>query len=348
MSKCNGMGINAAESKDDLSTKQKLSDAELPIFFLQLGAKTSLFFDRILKQAVLSNGTENVFILTDTNFEQYSNFNCIDISGYANRERIFDKVYKHHSTNPYFFEKTCFDRWFIINELIKEHAIENFMYADCDVLILEDIKPVFNNFIKDYYDGTMMFFAEGENSITSAHTSFWNSKLLNSFCDFVIAKYTDEQQLSTIVTDAAAGKFFDNKNVSDMILLDVFRTETLPATLPLLSLEGIGMGFDFNINASFNGYKHYFACTAYTRIKKLIQRRDGLYGLVKDDVKSPASVKFYTLHFQGYLTKALIPVYGNYSKGVERFKNNITGYYNFLLRRGKLAKNAVKRSFRKF
>jgi hypothetical protein len=321
-----------------LKQQVTLNDTKLPILFLQLGSNTSLFFDKVLKQAALTNGRENVFILTDTNFQLYNDYNCIDISSYAQAERPFDKLYKHHSTNTYFFEKTCLDRWFIINDVIRDLNIDHFVYADCDVLVLQDLKPVYDSLIKNKYDGTMMFFENGDNSITSAHTSFWNTKLLNDFCHFINDKYADDAAFNVLLKNTLAGKFYHNTNVSDMILLSVFRTEIKPHTLDLLSLEGKGICFDFNINVSYNGCRHSFVLAPGIKIKKMIPRNNSLYGLVQNGDRAEY-FKFYTLHFQGYLTKSLIPIYVTSDNFFNFLYNSISGRAEYIKRRAKLLKN---------
>ncbi|MBD1393289.1 hypothetical protein [Mucilaginibacter glaciei] len=299
-----------------------------------------------MKQAVLTNGRQNIYILTDTNFELYAGYNCVDISAYAKVNRPFDALYKHHSTNSFFFEKTCFDRWFIINDVIRDHGIGNFVYADCDVLILEDLKPVYNNFIKDIYDGTMMFFADGKSSITSAHTSFWNTKLLADFCSFITATYADKKAFEDLLERTLAGEFYNNRNVSDMILLDVFRTHTQPNTLNLLSLEDMDICFDFNIGAAFNGCNYVFELSIYTNTKKIIRQSKGLFGKVIN-CGSIVHPRFYTLHFQGYLAKALIPVNCNARGYFGGWRNYILGNTEFLKRRATVLKNRLKASFLK-
>lgn len=323
-----------------------IKNATLPILFLQLGSKTSLFFDEVLQQAVLSNGKENVFILTDTNFELYRQYNCIDISDYTHTNRIFDKLYHHHSTNSYFFEKTCFDRWFIINDFITDHSIDHFFYADCDVLILNDLKPVYENFIMGKYDGSTMFFQYGENSVTSAHTSFWNAKLLTDFCKFINTTYANSQAFDAILKDTQEGKFLDNRNVSDMILLDVFRTQTKPNTLNLLLLEGEGICFDFNVNVSFNGNKHSYVISNITHIKKLTRYKNSIYGCVEQTGSKKTYVNFCTLHFQGYLTKTLIPCYIT-PQNNSYVSNNLKGINQYATRRIKMLKNSIKAFIKK-
>jgi|GEM_PF-1713940 len=325
-----------------------LKQPELPVFFLQMGSNTSLFFDKILQQAALSNGRDNVYVLTDTNFHLYQDYTCIDITPYTKVERPFDKLYQHHSTNKYFFEKTCFDRWFIMNELALDLGIPNFVHADCDVLILQDLKPIFRNHIKDKYEGTMMFFEREEGSVTSAHTSFWSNKLLTDFCNFINAKYTDKEAFDVLLKDTLAGKFLDNRNVSDMILLDVFRTENKPSALNLLSLEDKGINIDFNLSAPFNGCKNHYVLTPGTGIKKMIRMADGLYAQVAGNTGQPVYARFYTMHFQGYVTKTLIPLHVTTKSTFEHLTNYVLGKAYYFNRRLRLFRNKVKSIVKNF
>ena len=127
----------------------KLNYTTLPIFFIQRGDKPARFLKEILKQAELTNGKENVYLLADTHFEFSAEFNCIDIAAYLPATQKFDGLYRHHSSNPFFFEKSCFDRWFIINAFVKELGIDHFFHADCDVLLAANIAPVYHRLLKD-------------------------------------------------------------------------------------------------------------------------------------------------------------------------------------------------------
>ncbi len=124
-----------------------------------------------------------------------------------------------------------------------------------------------------------------------------------------------------------------------MILLDVFRTEAKPNTLNLLSLETEGISFDFNANVPFNGCRYYFECTPGTRIKKMTRRKDGLYGKVQGE---PLYSRFYTMHFQGYLTKTLIPLHTNAQSAAEGLSDYLSAKSHNLVRRAKLYKNKVR------
>lgn len=324
---------------ENLSTTYNPGNAALPIFFVQLGSKTNLFLDKVLKQAELSNGKENVFVLTDTNFHLYTEFNCIDVSTYIKAGRPFDAIYKHHSTNPYHFEKACFDRWFIINDIVQEYNIANFFHADCDVLVMEDLKPVYDAYLKDKYDGTVMFLESNGDSVTSGHASFWNHKLLDDFCSFVYNKYANDAEFDRLLKDTLAGKFLNNRNVSDMILLDAFRTEAKPSVLNIFSLQDEHISFDFNMNIAYNGCEDNYLLSRVFHIKKMKRIRGSLFGCT---VAGTSSHKFYTLHFQGYLTKALIPLFLTKQTFYGYTVYYLLGLFNFMLRKMKLLKTRLR------
>ena len=321
----------------DAAALENIKRSTLPIFFIPLGEHVNLFIDRVLKQAVASNGHNNVYVLTDTNFHLYQAYNCIDVSKYM-QGRSFDALYIHHSENKYHFEKSCFDRWFIINDVAKDLGISHFFHADCDVLIMQDLKPFFAEYLQDRYDGSVMYFEDGDRSITSGHSSFWTGALLNKFCDFTCAKYSDEQAFDKILKDVKAGVFCDNFNVSDMILLDTFRRETQTKTLNLFTLEDKGICFDFNINVAANGNKQIFVMNPLYRIKHIVHKNGTSYGQAKGGGRYP----FYTLHFQGYISKALIPMHITYGTKYQRMQNWVIGARHFTVRKLKLAKNKVR------
>lgn len=327
-------------------TAAKINFGTIPIFFVEKGGSPGLFLRKILRQAELSNGRENVYLLTDANFELYREFNCIDISPYLDELTRFNELYKHHSANPYAFEKVCFDRWFIINAIVKNQGIEYFFHADCDVLIASDISPVYEYLIKHDYHGSTMFFEHNGNSVTSGHSSFWSNKLIDGFCDFICAKYADHTAFEVLLQQTLAGKFLDNRNVSDMIFLDVFRTEKQPHLLNLLTLEENGATFDFNLNVLYNGYKHHFLRSPFFKIKKIRREHGKLYGQVQNSEKT--QIAFYTVHFQGYLTKSLIPLYIT-SANVYQFMINYTiGTTTFLARKVRLLKNHLKATLKTY
>ncbi|TWR27561.1 hypothetical protein FPZ43_13910 [Mucilaginibacter pallidiroseus] len=327
----------------DNSTLTETGNKPLPIFFLQLGNKVSLFFDKVLEQAALTNGAANIYVLTDCNFVQYSKYNCIDISRYAYGTTEFDGLYEHHSKNSFFFEKTCFDRWFMINAMVKALNIDWFFYADSDVLIVENLNPIFENLKAGGYTGsTMRFELAPGRSITSAHSSFWSSSLLNDFCNFICNRYRDKEAFAALLEDTLSGKFLDNTNMSDMIMLDVFGTEIQPAVLNLFSLEDNNINFDFNVNVAYNGHKHTFAMHPVYKVKQLLKKADAVYGVIKDSKVDAQLCRFYTLHFQGYITKTLIPIYATPQNLKEAITNRILGEYNFTVRKMRVFKNQVK------
>ncbi|RYZ95875.1 MAG: hypothetical protein EOP47_24945, partial [Sphingobacteriaceae bacterium] len=276
----------------------------IPVFFLQFG-KSPKFINKILQQAQYTNGKENVYFLTDTDTHLYKEFNCIDISKYAGACEEFGKVYQHYSVNLHFYEKACIDRWFIINALVKEFKIPWFFYADCDLLILEDLTPVHHKLTEQNYAGGMMFYSNIENDITSAHSSFWSAELLNEFCLFTYNIYADATKFEALLADSQTTTPQGGIHISDMTLIEVFRKQTSLAILSLLSLQSQDICFDMNINMPDNGLGYNFIMNGFLKIKKLRKRKDGVFGIVA----GKGEMKFYTLHFQGYFSKFLIPLY---------------------------------------
>jgi hypothetical protein len=323
-------------AKDDVNTFSE--HQQIPIFFVQLGDHTNLFLDKILRQAQQSNGKENVYVLANSNFHLYQDFNCLDVSKYIGG-REFDSLYQHHSSNKYSFEKACFDRWFIINDVITDLGINYFFHADCDVLIPEDLNPVYTYLLQHNYQGSVMYFEHDGKSVTSGHSSFWNKTLLNDFCNFVCAKYADEEAFNEIINITKSGFFLNNKNVSDMIFLDIFRRTTSLKTLNLFSLEDEGIGFDFNLNVSSNGWRKVFKVDKLYGIKAIKRENGSLYA---EETTDETLLKFYTLHFQGYVTKALIPKYITYGNTFHKLQNALLAYATFITRCIRLKKNWLR------
>lgn len=322
--------------------KPLFEDQHIPIFFVQVGDHINLFLDKILRQAQQSNGKENVYLLANSNLHLYQDVNCIDITKYMG-EREFDSLYQHHSTNKYRFEKTCFDRWFIINDVIKDLRIDYFFHADCDVLIPEDLNPVYAYLLKHNYQGSVMYFEYEGKSVTSGHSSFWSRTLLNDFCNFVCTKYADENAFNEILNITQSGFFLNNKNVSDMIFLDIFRRTSNLKTLNLFSLEDEDMGFDFNLNVSPNGWRKTFKVDKFYGIKAIKRENRSLYA---EETAHGTRVKFYTLHFQGYITKALIPKYITYGSKFDKLQNTLLAYATFTARKIRLKKNTLRDKLR--
>jgi hypothetical protein len=317
-----------------------LKSCKLPIFFLQLGSNRRSFIKNVVKQAELTNGKENVFFLTDTDFHLYKEFNCIDVAEYMEQSNAFDLVYKHHSTNSYLFEKSCFNRWYIINQLVTAHKIEHFFYADCDVLIYTSMLTQNEMLLQNGYEGAMIFIEHNGKTIASPHSSFWSRALLNEFCRFTYNTYALQTEYSKLIEGINNKEFFDNENISDMVLVDLFRLQSKRTTFNLLTLENEGICFDWNINLGYNGYKNTYELHPVRLIKKAYRRAGGVFGKINTD-SAPAYVQFNTLHFQG-LSKPFIPLYVT-SGSVFQYLSNRYGYFKNHLR---LKRKAIKASLK--
>src|SRR6185437_12698696 len=98
----------------------------------------------------------------------------------------------------------------------------------------------------------------------------------------------------------------------------------------------------------YNGAKYSFLRYPFFKIKKMNRRSDGWYGQVQGDAANEVRIKFYTLHFQGYLTKSLIPFYLSTHNALEYFLNYVSGITTFVWRKTLLFKTHIKDEARKY
>jgi len=86
----------------------------------------------------------------------------------------FQNFYKHMSTNPFQFEKVCFERWFQIVEFLESNGIQSFFHIDSDNLLYSNVSIVLEKVIGDYKAAYYISIQQYEEYLwkSSAHTSF--------------------------------------------------------------------------------------------------------------------------------------------------------------------------------
>jgi hypothetical protein len=256
-----------------------------------------------LAAAHRSNPKANIILIDDTNDYQLDYVKRFNINDYSQSAKEFTKIYQHlyYSANPTDFELfyilTWFERWFVISTFIKANGINNFFYADSDVLIFSNLAEEWPKFSK--FSFTL---SEG----TSGHSSFWNSaEAISDFCQFLMDVYSRQNQVSY-------GKMLDFWNnyqlqkkeggVCDMTLLRLY-SEAHPGKVGETSVIIDGSTYDDNLSSSAQGGNNYQK--SIFGIKKIFWKNMMPYG--KD--ASGKLIRFNTLHFQGkkkiYMAKAL-------------------------------------------
>ena len=103
------------------------------------------------------------------------------ISDYFESADEFEKVYRHQSSNQYWFELICFQRWFIIKDFCQKNNITQCFGCDTDLLIYDDLT-------KYIPDSTYKLTIANKNG---PQCSFFTNNTISEFCDYIMKQYTD-------------------------------------------------------------------------------------------------------------------------------------------------------------
>ncbi len=155
-------------------------DNKLALIFTHKGSSDYLWY--CLEQAKKTNPEARIILLGDEANKPYdSSFEHYLISDYFEGATDFEKVYRHQSSNPYWYELICFQRWFIIRDFVQKNNIEQCYGCDTDIMIYDDLSK---------------YIPEGNFKLTIANKngpqcSYFTNKSINDFCNYILKQYTD-------------------------------------------------------------------------------------------------------------------------------------------------------------
>ncbi|MGV3706983.1 MAG: hypothetical protein ACO1NU_16555 [Arcticibacter sp.] len=252
--------------------------SSIPIIFVHRG--DAPYLKHVFAHTHAFNNDSNIFLLGDEANSGHAYVNHIRMDDYAERAKEFEKVYKHMSSNSYDFELFCFQRWFIINDFVQTHDIENFLCLDSDALLFCGVDKTFENFKQ--YDFTI---SQGH----SPHFTLFSRSSLDRFCNYLTELYTKPEYIERSLRNFRV--FQEEKRqggICDMFAFS-FYTDDISNNVRELSQLSEDMYFDSNINEADG-----FECD---RNRKRIYWKNNLpYGRISD---TGEYVRFYGLHFQG-------------------------------------------------
>jgi hypothetical protein len=162
-----------------MNTK-KFRDTGIPIFFVHSG--NPYYLKYTLKQACFFNPRSKVYLLGDGSNNKYPLVHHAFMRDYFEGATAFEKVYKQMSTNPYWFELICFQRWFIVRDFCIKNIINELVYLDSDALLYCDASEVFSKFRN--FKFTVL------DKIGPPYCHFLTGDLIE-FCDYIMKMYTD-------------------------------------------------------------------------------------------------------------------------------------------------------------
>lgn len=187
----------------------------IPIIFVH--RSNSVYLKYTLKQARYFNPGVPIYLIGDTDNDQYNFITHANIDDYYESAREFSKSYVHMSFTPQKFEQFCFERWFIIKDFVTKNNLQQFLCLDSDVLLFCTSDEVHNKY--NSYSFTI------RGSCGAGLNYFSSIKALQEFCEYTAGHYTNHEHFHTLELNWAGYQERKHGGVCDMLLLALYLEE---------------------------------------------------------------------------------------------------------------------------
>ena len=177
-----------------------------PVIFIHRG--DSDYLEHSLRQA--KQYSDDVILIGDTTNDHFPDVTHFNLNDYFQGAAAFENDYLHMSSNSYFYELFCIQRWYILKEFLEKHKINQCFYCDSDVMIYCDISQTFSTYDCDVALPNI----EGY----SGHNSFWTANALTHFCNFSSLFFSVRENRSLWEQKFRSGEH----NFCDMTLITEF------------------------------------------------------------------------------------------------------------------------------
>ncbi len=258
----------------------------LPIIFIHKGY--SDYMEYSLRQAKYSNPDSEIILIGDEFNNRFDFVKHVDMKAYFQGASDFADVYTHYSTNPYGYELFCFQRWFILEDFMKNNGYKDAFICDTDVMLYSDINNVFQSAYKEIDIGLMIM----EKNM-SIGISYQKLSLLQDFLSFLQDHYVSNKSiLEDYWEDICRNKQLGG--YSDMIAVTEFVKQLPPGNAIVDLLEPVNDEvFDRDINNALTSNEPYQL--KYGK-KRFIWDNGIPYGF---NTVRKKNIKFHLIHFQG-------------------------------------------------
>lgn len=251
---------------------------DIPLILVHKG--NSSYLKSVVAHNYAFNKDADIYLLGDDENCKIPFVKHYMMEQYSATAAAFAKIYEHMSSNPYQFELGCFQRWFIINEFVRQQGIEHFLYLDSDVLLFCNVKEVFNHFLQ--YDFTI---SQGH----SPHIALFNSESLNRFSNYITELYKRPDYIERF--RLRYQEFTDDHRlggICDMFAFSLYQQDVSHDVKEISETSG-EFYFDSNFNES-DGFE------MKAGLKKIYWKNNLPYAKTID---VGTYVRVYALHFQG-------------------------------------------------
>lgn len=319
-------------------TKNRVLGAvfEVPVIFFHLGnqeyLKSSLCQCKRYNQLVILLGDEtNKNIVEDVQWFNAADF--LDKDSWIS----FKKTYCHMSSNSKEFELTCFKRFFVIHQFIRENNIDRFVYLDSDVLCYVNYSDI-EAFTK-YDVGMCVPKEQGEYRwVANCGISLWTADSLKDFLQYCVDTYNKrigllKEKYNYHISNGVPG------GICDMTLQYLWYVQDkkfAKLNLVIASEELCGV-MDYNVNSESNYLENEYLKNKKYGIKA-IEYHEGIPFFVKKD---GTRVRAFSIHFLGG-AKGWLCDYQLYMRpagktviqyNMARIKNNIRKFIKRMIRK---------------
>ena len=258
-----------------------------PIFFVHTGNSLPLLY--CLAQTRATNPDARIILLGDESNSRYAEL--VEhhlISNYSRGADRFTAVYKHLSTHAPATELIWYNRWFMIEQFMREHGLTEAFIADTDVMLYCDIESQ-----KELFSDVDFTLAQYRPGKFSGHYMFLNTvDALTAFCEFAISLYDDPKEFAMMEQLwEEYQREYDEGGIGDMAALGLFKDRgirTCADTAPVTA----GRKFDQNIRED----ETWFELEPSGDRKKIVWRDNVPHGFLLED---GSEIPFMLLHFNG-------------------------------------------------
>jgi len=245
-----------------------------------------------LKQAAHFNPFASIYLIGDRANNRFSGVHHWDATKVIQDLPFNSRIYRHLSTASYNFELFCFQRWFLLREMMERGNIHRVFYMDSDVMLYWSIASIAEELPDHQMACLIAKHQDNYRWAASAHNSFWCREVLEEFCDFTLKTYTDNSRISRLVRKYEFQKRHGLPGgICDMTLLYLFSLEH-----QVLNLATVRKGSVFDLavgtGENFDTDEYYVE----NRIKKFSWKDGTPYSLNRI---TGQQVRFNALHFQG-------------------------------------------------
>ncbi|QQN65741.1 hypothetical protein JIR23_08655 [Bradyrhizobium diazoefficiens] len=208
----------------------------------------------------------------------------------------FERHYKHTSVNSLSFEKACFKRYFRAKEYTRRTGVDEFVMIDTDLMLFPSALSAGNSMFsrmraEGRLAGVSVCVSPEDYWHASPHCSFWTSRGVNDFVDYVKHLVEDEAAFSAMEESARVRSNYPG--FSDMVALGGWMKENNRVFNILTSIsDGL---WDHNVTLGCQNERKFLNVFG----SKLLTSRAGQPCVFEFGERSANRVNVHSLHMQG-------------------------------------------------